>query len=192
MNNQINDYIKQFTSTINNINQDEIKNCCQVLLKAYEEEKNIFVCGNGGSAATASHFMCDINKGVSRDLDKKFKIIALTDNIPLITAYSNDQNYDEIFLEQLKNFYVEGDLIIGISGSGNSKNVLKAIEYVNNNNGISIGWTGYDGGKLKKIVHHSVNANVLDMQISEDIHMILVHIIMKVLRKNLTGTEDYS
>ena len=192
MNNQINDYIKQFTSTINNINQDEIKNCCQVLLKAYEEEKNIFVCGNGGSAATASHFMCDINKGVSGDLDKKFKIIALTDNVPLITAYSNDQNYDEIFLEQLKNFYVEGDLIIGISGSGNSKNVLKAIEYVNNNNGISIGWTGYDGGKLKKIVHHSVNANVLDMQISEDIHMILVHIIMKVLRKSLTGTEDYS
>lgn len=191
MDNQIKNYIQQITLTINNINLDEIKNCCTVLLKAYEEEKNIFICGNGGSAATVSHFMCDINKGVSKGLDKKFKIFALTDNVPLITAYSNDQDYDEIFIEQLKNFYVKGDLIIGVSGSGNSKNILKAIEYVNNNNGTSIGWTGYDGGKLKKIVHHSVNANVLDMQISEDIHMILVHIIMKVLRKSLTGSEDY-
>jgi D-sedoheptulose 7-phosphate isomerase len=184
MKNQIKNYLKIITSTIKDFDHEEVEVCCKVLLRAYKEDRNIFVCGNGGSAATASHFACDINKGVSNGLDKKFRIIALTDNIPLITAYSNDNHYDDIFIKQLKNFYVKGDLIIGISGS--------AVEYVNKNKGISIGWTGYKGGKLKEIVHHSVNANVMDMQISEDMHMILVHIVMKVLRKSLTGSEDYT
>ena len=145
----------------------------------------------GGSASTASHFACDINKGVSYGLEKRFKIIPLTDNFATITAYSNDVGYEDVFVEQLKNFFQKGDIIIGISGSGNSKNVIKAVEFVNNNNGISIGWTGYSGGILKSITHHSINANVMDMQTSEDIHMILVHIIMKVLRKKLTGSEEY-
>jgi D-sedoheptulose 7-phosphate isomerase len=115
----------------------------------------------------------------------------LTDNLGTITAYSNDVDYDVVFVEQLKNFFNPGDVIIGISGSGNSSNVLKAIEFVNENNGVSIGWTGFEGGKLKTIAHHSVNANVNDMQVSEDIHMTLVHIMMKITRKALTGSEAY-
>lgn len=188
---QIKDYLEKLSQTLNKINIRDIDRCSDILLKAYENKKNIFICGNGGSAATASHFACDINKGVSLGLEKRFRIIALTDNLATITAYSNDLDYDDIFLEQLKNFYTTGDILIGISGSGNSKNVLNAIEYVNKNQGITIGWTGFDGGRLRQISQHSINANINDMQISEDIHMTLVHLMMKVLRKKLTGSEDY-
>ena len=160
-------------------------------MNAYENGNNIFICGNGGSAATASHFACDINKGVSYGLDKRFKIIPLTDSLSTITAYTNDVGYDIIFVEQLKNFFNKGDVLIGISGSGNSRNVLNAIEYVNDHGGISIGWTGFSGGKLKEISTYSVNANIDDMQISEDLHMIFTHLMMKVLRKSLTGSEAY-
>ena len=191
MKNQINSYLKRLNNTINNLSIEEIEKCAEVLIDAYEKEKNIFICGNGGSASTASHFACDINKGVSYGLDTRFKIIPLTDNFATITAYSNDVSYEVIFLEQLKNFYREGDVLIAISGSGNSKNIINVVEYVNQKKGITIGWTGYDGGLLKKISNYSVNANVMDMQTSEDIHMILVHILMKVLRKKLTGSEDY-
>lgn len=188
---QIKEYLLKLSETVNKISVRDVEQCSKVLLQAYENQKNIFICGNGGSAATASHFACDINKGVSFGLDKRFKVIALTDNLATITAYSNDVDYDSVFLEQLKNFYNEGDVLIGISGSGNSGNVLKVIEFVNENKGITIGWTGFNGGKLKEISQFSVNADINDMQISEDIHMTLVHLMMKVLRKKLTGSEDY-
>jgi D-sedoheptulose 7-phosphate isomerase len=191
MKNQTTNYIEMLTKTLNNLDINDIENCANILLAAYESGNNIFICGNGGSAATASHFACDINKGVSYGLEKRFKIMPLTDNLGTITAYSNDVDYDVVFVEQLKNFFNPGDVIIGISGSGNSSNVLKAIEFVNENNGVSIGWTGFEGGKLKTIAHHSVNANVNDMQVSEDIHMTLVHIMMKITRKALTGSEAY-
>jgi D-sedoheptulose 7-phosphate isomerase len=189
--NQIENYIVKLTKTLKDLNVKDIEQCSSVLLDAYENKKNIFICGNGGSASTASHFACDINKGVSYGLDKRFKIIPLTDNLATISAYSNDVNYDFIFLEQIKNFYNPGDVLIGISGSGNSMNVLKAIEFVNENEGVTIGWTGFKGGKLKEVSQFSINANIDDMQISEDIHMTLVHLMMKVLRKKLTGSEDY-
>ena len=188
---QIKKYLLKLAETVNKISVTDVQQCSKVLLQAYENQKNIFICGNGGSAATASHFACDINKGVSFGLDKRFRVIALTDNLATITAYSNDVDYDSVFLEQLINFYNEGDVLIGISGSGNSGNVLKAIEFVNDNKGITIGWTGFNGGKLKEISQFSVNANINDMQISEDIHMTLVHLMMKVLRKKLTGSEEY-
>jgi D-sedoheptulose 7-phosphate isomerase len=188
---QIKEYLLKLSETVNKISVKDVEQCSKVLLQAYEKKKNIFICGNGGSAATASHFACDINKGVSYGLDKRFKIMALTDNLATISAYSNDVNYDSIFLEQIKNFYNPGDVLIGISGSGNSMNVLKAIEFVNENEGVTIGWTGFQGGKLKEVSQFSINANIDDMQISEDIHMTLVHLMMKVLRKKLTGSEDY-
>tara|TARA_B100001248_G_scaffold260598_1_gene249277 strand:- start:933 stop:1511 length:579 start_codon:yes stop_codon:yes gene_type:complete len=191
MKDQIENYLNRLNNTIEKLSQNEILICCETLLSAYERGSNIFICGNGGSASTASHFACDINKGVSYGEEKRFKIIPLTDNFATITAYSNDVGYEDIFVEQLKNFYQTNDVIIGISGSGNSENVLKAVKFVNDNGGISIGWTGYKGGILKKIAHFSVNANVMDMQTSEDIHLILVHIVMKVLRKKLTGSEEY-
>jgi D-sedoheptulose 7-phosphate isomerase len=191
MKEQITQYFEKLQKTISSLNVEEIENCANVLLEAYEEGKQIFICGNGGSASTASHFACDINKGVSYGLEKRFKIIPLTDNLATITAYTNDVDYDIVFVEQLKNFFKEGDILIGISGSGNSKNVLNAVEYVNEYKGITIGWTGFDGGKLKKITTHSIHANVNDMQVAEDMHMVFTHLMMKVLRKTLTGSEAY-
>nr|WP_321234167.1 SIS domain-containing protein [uncultured Psychroserpens sp.] len=189
MKTQIKNYIEDLTETLGNLDIGAIENCANVLLKAYEKGNQIFICGNGGSAATASHFACDINKGVSYGLHKRFKIIPLTDNLGTITAYSNDVGYDIVFEEQLKNFFNPDDVIIGISGSGNSENVLKAIEFVNRNGGVSIGWTGFNGGKLKEMAHHSVNANINDMQISEDIHMTMVHVLMKLLKEAIVEVE---
>jgi D-sedoheptulose 7-phosphate isomerase len=154
-------------------------------LYAYENDKNIFVMGNGGSGATASHWAADINKGCCMELNKKFKMICLNDNIPTMLAYANDCSYDDVFVEQLKNFFDTGDIVIGISGSGNSKNVLKAIKYAKKNKGRTIGLCGYQGGKLYDVVDIPLLANVNDMQKVEDIHMIIVHISMKVICDNL-------
>lgn len=186
--NLTNDYLNTLKKTIDSISYKEVNEFISALIKAYENKNQIFIMGNGGSAATASHFACDINKGISFKLDKKFKVISLSDNIPTMMAYANDVTFDDIFLEQLKNFLAPNDLVIGISGSGNSKNVIKAIEYANRKNAITIGITGYDGGKLKQISHLSINANIDDMQISEDIHMILVHLTMRLLSQILIKT----
>lgn len=177
----IDNYFERLKATIDSLNKEEIETFVKLLQSAFESESTIFVMGNGGSASTASHFACDIAKGVSFAQDKRFRIVCLNDNIPTIMAYSNDLSYEDIFVEQLKNLFKKGDLVIGFSGSGNSKNVLKAVEYANSNGGKTVGVTGYGGGKLKEIAQFSVNTNVDDMQISEDLHMVLVHIAMQVL-----------
>ena len=180
--NEIQSYINTLKKALDNINKEDIYQFSQLLNFTKESGKKVMIFGNGGSASTASHFACDINKGVSYKQEKKFKVISLSDNIPTILAYANDINYEDIFIEQLKNFLEPGDLVIGISGSGNSKNVLKAIKFANSKGNISVGITGYNGGELKKISSYSVNANINDMQISEDIHMIIVHLMMKLLK----------
>jgi D-sedoheptulose 7-phosphate isomerase len=176
----ISTYLNQLTQVINNLHKNEIVEVANVLKFARDNGKQIFVFGNGGSASTATHFACDINKGVSRDDINRFKVICLNDNIPTMLAYSNDVGYDVVFSEQLKNFVNKGDVVIGISGSGNSKNVLLAIETAKQFGATTIGVTGFKGGKLKEICDFSFNANVDDMQLSEDVHMIWVHLMMKV------------
>jgi len=185
----IKSYLTLLTETINRIDVSEISGITELLIDAYHRNANIFIMGNGGSASTASHFACDINKGVSLNLDKRFKVISLTDNLPTIMAYANDLSYEDIFIEQLKNFLNPGDLVIGISGSGNSKNLIKAIEYAKNRGNITIGFTGYDGGRLKTISDHNFHVHIDDMQISEDLHMILTHILMRILCEKLTNPE---
>ena len=183
MKTDINNYFNRLKCTLDNLDRDKIENFIQVLNKARMNGNTIFIMGNGGSAATASHFVCDFNKGASymHDDKKRFKFICLNDNIATMTAYANDVSYDDVFVEQLKNFLMKDDVVIGISGSGNSPNVVRAVEYANANNGITIGLTGYNGGKLKQISKYSVNANVDDMQISEDIHLILCHMLLKII-----------
>ena len=183
MKEKINNYLNRLKNTLDNLSRDEIENFINVLNAAREQGKNIFIMGNGGSAATASHYVCDFNKGASymHDDKKRFKFICLNDNVASMMAYANDVSYDDVFVEPLKNYFNKGDVVIGISGSGNSKNVIKAIEYANQNGGITVGLTGYNGGKLKQIAKYSVNTNIDDMQISEDIHMIFDHMIIKIL-----------
>ena len=137
--------------------------------------------GNGGSASTASHFTCDINKGVCINLEKKFKVICLNDNLPTLLAYGNDFSYEDIFVEPMKNFLQPGDLVIGFSGSGNSPNVLKAFEWANQMDAKTFSLTGFDGGKLSKISHNAFVAPVRDMQKTEDIHLMICHLIMQML-----------
>ena len=178
-------YLNRLQETIKRLNREEINKFINMLLDARDADKQIFIMGNGGSASTASHFCCDFNKGSSYGFNKRFKFICLNDNVPGMMAYANDVSYDDIFVEQLKNFFNPGDYVIGISGSGNSKNVLKAIEYANANGGVTIGLTGFNGGKLKQICAHSVNMNVDDMQISEDLHMMMDHLSMKVITNHM-------
>lgn len=181
MKSAINNYLERLKNCIDNLERNEIECFINTLLSARDRGSQIYIMGNGGSGATASHFCCDFNKGMSYQKDKKFKMICLNDNVATMLAYANDVSYDDVFVEQLKNFLQEGDVVIGISGSGNSKNVLKAIEYANQNGAITIGLTGYNGGVLKGIARHCVNANIDDMQISEDIHMMLCHATYNIL-----------
>jgi len=179
----IKNYIEKSRVVIEKLNISEINQFINLLCEARDEGKQIFIMGNGGSSATASHFCNDFNKGASYEFKdkKRFKFLCLNDNVSSLTAYANDVSYESSFVEQLKNFFNPGDLVIGISGSGNSKNVLNAIEYANSNNGITIGLTGYNGGKLKAMVKYSVHVDINDMQIVEDLHMMLDHLSMKVI-----------
>jgi len=190
MRKRIDNYFERLKNCIDRLNRSEIETFINILIKARDEGKNIYIMGNGGSAATASHFCCDFNKGMSYRKDKKFKFICLNDNIPTLMAYANDVSYDSVFAEQLKNFLEPGDVVIGISGSGNSKNVLNAIDYANKKGAVTVGLTGFSGGVLKGIARYSVNVNIDDMQITEDIHMVLDHMIYNILTVQTLKEEE--
>jgi D-sedoheptulose 7-phosphate isomerase len=178
---KISAYFNLLMRTTEKLDREEINVFLNLLLKARNEERRIFIMGNGGSAATASHFACDFNTGCSCGSGKPFRFVCLNDNIPIVTAYANDVGYAHVFVEQLKRLFFPGDTVAAISGSGNSENVLRAVEYANDNGGITIGITGFDGGKLKKIARYSVNIPIDDMQITEDLHMVLNHLSMKII-----------
>jgi D-sedoheptulose 7-phosphate isomerase len=184
MTNTILQYLSTLKDVFDKVNTSEIQRVAELFLEARASNKTIYVFGNGGSGSTASHMVCDIIKGCSFGKEKRFRIISLNDNIPTLLAYANDVSFDEVFVEQLKNFLSEGDIVLGISGSGNSINVIKAIEYANNKGNTTIGFTGYDGGKLKQISNFSVNAGINDMQMSEDIHIVTLHILYKILERS--------
>ena len=170
-------YKTELIKTIDSIDLDKVNQAIDWFREARDKRHRIFVCGNGGSASTASHFTCDIVKGASYQRDSRFKIMALTDSLPTITAYSNDVGYDVAFAEQLKNFAEPGDLVMAISGSGNSPNVLAAIDHANSIGCRTIGLTGRDGGKLGKMVQLNIQAPVPHMGRIEDAHMIVCHMI---------------
>ena len=154
-----------------------------ILLTAREKRSTIFIMGNGGSASTASHFVGDLSKGTIVEGFPRFKAISLTDNIPNMLAWANDSSYDDIFVEQLKNLMEPGDVVIGISGSGNSMNVIKAIEYANKNGGITIGLSGYDGGRLLKSAQENIHVPSYYMQRVEDIHLMIEHLLTSLIRE---------
>jgi len=179
-------YLGDLKELIDTIDINEITEFIKDIENTYKNGKTIFIMGNGGSAATASHFVCDINKGVSLKLQKKFKVLCLNDNVPIMLAYSNDISYDSVFIEQLKNFIMNDDLVVGISGSGNSKNILNAINYANKVGARTFGIIGCDGGKLKNIAQRSLIVRSFDMQKIEDCHMILTHLTMQYFSKKYT------
>lgn len=181
----ISTYFDKLKCTIDLIDKESISELMNLLLVALNNSKQILIMGNGGSAATASHFVCDFNKGVSYGKEKRFKFLCLNDNVATLMAYGNDTSYSDIFVEPLKNYLQSGDLVIGISGSGNSQNVIKAIEWANANGAITAALTGFNGGRLIRIAQHNVNIPIDDMQITEDLHMVLDHCIMKIFYSHL-------
>src|SRR5881227_1356531 len=149
-------YKTDVLQAIDTIDLGKVNDAIAILAQARDEDRRIFVCGNGGSASTASHFVCDMVKGASFHREKRFRIMALTDSLPTITAYANDVSYDCVFVEQLKNFAEPGDVVIAISGSGNSPNVLRAVEYANSIGCRTIALSGRDGGQLGKVAQLSL------------------------------------
>jgi len=170
-------YKTELLAAIDRIDTGLVQRAIEWFREARDTSKHIFVCGNGGSASTASHFACDIVKGASYNRDSRFRIMALTDSMATITAYSNDVSYDCIFAEQLKNFAQAGDLVMCISGSGNSPNVLRAMEYANSIGCKTIALTGRDGGKLGPLAQLGIQVAVPHMGRIEDAHMIVCHMI---------------
>lgn len=183
---QVKKYYEKLKNTVDLLNFAEIENGIQLIDQARRNHKQVITFGNGGSASTASHFICDWNKGASYQKEIRIRGLCLNDNFATVMAYANDVSYASVFVEQLKNFLQPGDLVIGISGSGNSENVLQAIQYANEKDAITLGLCGYDGGKLKQLARHSIWVNVNDMQIVEDLHLSFGHVAMQQLCGRMT------
>lgn len=179
--NNIKKYIEEEIEIIKSLDVDVINQIMNEIKASQERGNIIYICGNGGSAATASHYCCDFNKGVSGECDKDTNFICLSDNIPTMTAIANDISYDEIFSYQLKNRIKPGDLLFVISGSGNSKNIVRAMEIAKEKGNKIIGLCGYGGGKVKEMSDICLHVNVNNMQIVEDLHMMLDHCMMYIL-----------
>jgi len=174
-------YFSRLQRTINGIDKAAFNSAIDLIKSVWLAGNQIIVFGNGGSALTAQHFVTDWNKSVYLKTGRPFRGVCLAENVGLLSAYANDTSYQDIFVEQLKPMLGTEDLVIGISGSGNSENVLRAIRFANDYGGITLGICGYDGGALRKIARHAICADVNDMQLSEDIHLIFGHITMQTL-----------
>ena len=185
----INEYLTHEINTIKALDVDSINDALNLLLEAFEGQNTIYIFGNGGSSATASHFHNDFNKGVSEHTEKKFNFLCLNDNIATVMAVANDIGFEEVFKFQLEGHLKKGDLIVAISGSGNSPNVIKAVEYAKSLGHKIIGLTGFSGGKLSALSDVSLHVPINSMQVTEDIHMIFDHLMMSVFYKTLGGIE---
>ena len=172
-------YIKKLSSLLSNVDNNEMDHCISLVRAAWERKAQIITLGNGGSAMTALHFITDWSKMIFLKTGKPFYGRTLVDNIGLITAYSNDISYQDVFSEQLRNILKVGDLVIAISGSGNSENVIRAVDYANDFGVETIGLSGFDGGRLRKMAKHNLWVNSNDMQLVEDVHAMFGHIVMQ-------------
>ncbi len=189
--NPYSDYFIRLKDALDKIDTSVIDEVVDALLQCRSEGGTMYIFGNGGSAANASHIAGDFLKGISYGMDKRFKTHCLNDNVAGTTAITNDLSYNEIFIEQLKTYLSPGDVVIGISGSGNSENVLKAIKWARDNGAKTIGLTGYKGGKLIEIAEIALLVPVNDMEITEDAHTIVFHAIKQEVNRRIKG-ENYS
>lgn len=180
-------YIGHEVETLRSLDAADINRAMNLLLETFEHGNTVFVFGNGGSSATASHFQNDFNKGVSEHTEKKFNLLCLNDNVATVMAVANDIGFEEVFRFQLRGHIKPGDVVMAISGSGNSRNVINAVEYAKEQGCRVIGLTGFDGGRLRQLADVSLHAPVNSMQITEDIHMIFDHLMMSVFYKDLAG-----
>ena len=178
------EYKSKLLQALDTLDMNGVGKAIEMLREARDQNRHIFVCGNGGSASTASHFVCDMVKGASFEREPRFRIMALTDSLATITAYSNDVGYECVFTEQLKNFAQKGDVVIALSGSGNSSSVLRALEYANSIGCETIALTGRDGGKLGPLAKLQIQVCEPHMGRIEDGHMIVCHMLCYYFMEN--------
>lgn len=190
--NLVNQYIEDLLLTLGNISQDPIQKAIDVLHIARLDDRQVFILGNGGSASTASHFVCDLSKNTRMKGRPHFRVVGLTDNMALLSAYANDEGYDQVFVQQLASFVQPADVVIGISTSGNSRNVLEAIELANRVNATTIGFTGFDCGRLGEMVDINLHVPSYNIEQVEDIHLMFEHLICTVLRHRIEKGILYS
>ena len=174
----IRDYLDELDATLRALPHDQIAGIIDAIRDVRDRDAQVFVVGNGGSAATASHFAVDLGKGASLDAERRFRVLSLTDNVPWITALGNDLSYEDVFVEQLKNFVRPGDLLLAISGSGNSENVLRAVRYANSIGCRTIGLAGFEGGKLREQAQECLVVRSDHMGRIEDGHFIVQHLLV--------------
>lgn len=177
-------YFAELKNTIDMLDDAPIYTAVEALHSARLNEKQIFVMGNGGSASTATHFVCDLNKNTRTDKLPHFRLIGLTDNMAILAAYANDEGYENVFVKQLANFIRPGDVVVGISASGNSENVLRAIQFANETGeNTTIGLTGFSAGKLGPMAQIHMHVPSDNIEQVEDIHLVLAHLMTTALKK---------
>lgn len=174
-------YLRRLASTIKTLDRMAFDHAVGLVQSAWENGQQIIVFGNGGSALTTEHYVTDWNKAAYLATGKPFRGVCLTENIGIITAYANDLSYQDIFIAQLRPVMAAGDLVVGISGSGNSENVLRAVRYANENGAVTLGVCGFDGGNLRGLASHAICSDVSDMQLFEDVHLIFGHMTTQAL-----------
>lgn len=184
---QISLYISELQETMNRLSVESIAKVVGILQEARVSGRQVFIMGNGGSASTATHFVCDLAKNTRRDELPHFRVIGLTDNMAMFSAYANDEGYEHVFEAQLANLIDSSDIVIGISASGNSRNVLNAMTLAKQRGAVTIGFTGFDGGQLSDLVEVNIHVDSHVIEHVEDIHLMLEHMIVKTLKDNLTS-----
>lgn len=178
-------YIDTLSKTLEEMDKGPIDDAIESLISAYDSESTVYIFGNGGSGSTASHIVCDFNKGISMHFDKKFNFICLNDNIATMLAIANDCGYGDIFKMQLEGRLKKGDVVVAISGSGNSENIIKAADYALSLGNVVISLTGYNGGKLMPRSNIAIRTPVDDMQKTEDVHMMILHMMAQIISDRL-------
>ena len=186
-------FLQRIAQELLRLDPAEVQTLADMMYETYQAGRMIFVIGNGGSGSNASHFCEDIGKGTLKlpddlhsDTKKRFKILSLTDNTPYILAWANDEGFERVFLEQLRNLASPGDLLIAISGSGNSKNILNAVEWANRNQLKTFGCTGFSGGKLRDLAHKGLHVPLDDMGIVETLHLAAFHWVVDDLHRRVS------
>jgi len=186
-NNLINDYLKGLRSCLDEISRQDIEGIADTIFDAYKKGRQIFIMGNGGSAATASHFARDLSIGTAVEVKLRLRVLSLTDNVALLTALANDVDYGSVFKEQLVGKVNEDDIVIGISASGNSPNVLRAVEFARSQGAVIVGLIGFGGGKLKELSNKCIVLSSRDYGQVEDTHLALEHIISYLVKERLAS-----
>jgi D-sedoheptulose 7-phosphate isomerase len=188
---QVDDYIGRLQTALATLSRDRLVEIGEALLRAYRNDKQVFTLGNGGSSSTASHMAADLAKNTIGANMKRFRIASLADNGSIMTALANDLDYESVFSEQLVNVICPGDVLIAISGSGNSANVLKAVRYARRQSAEIIGLLGFDGGEAARLVDIPVIVHSTDYGIIEDVHLAINHMLVEYFREHLAESRPW-